>query len=455
MSSITFSGLSTGIDTASMIEQLVNLERVPINQLQQRKSNYQNQISIVQNLNSKLQALQTKAQDLDTLEEFLSYETTSSDNEYISVSATGKANPGSYSIDVQNLAEAERRYSKGFTAKDEAGVAGEGTLTIQVGDGDAVDITIEATDTLESIVSKINSADIEASAGILYDGTNYYLQVSGTETGLENAITISESGGTIDMDLEDAAANIVQAAEDSVIVMDGFTITSASNEVTTAIPGVTLTLHSDTTAADVDPVDINISPNSKEIQDKIKGLVDAYNSVVSIIHQEFSFDGEAKGANRLTGDSTLRGVQMQLGQLLSSSLDDLPGSLTALSQLGIKSQNDGTISIDTTALEEAIADDARGVAELFSGTSDHAIEGLGDKLDALIETFVDYSEGILTAKINGMNSTVASIQKSIDRQEAYVDKFEEKLRAQFTSMEVTMSSLMSQSNFLASQQFAW
>jgi flagellar hook-associated protein 2 len=146
---------------------------------------------------------------------------------------------------------------------------------------------------------------------------------------------------------------------------------------------------------------------------------------------------------------------MQLGQLLSSSLDDLPGSLTALSQLGIKSQNDGTISIDTTALEEAIADDARGVAELFSGTSDHAIEGLGDKLDALIGTFVDYSEGILTAKINGMNSTVASIQKSIDRQEAYVDKFEEKLRAQFTSMEVTMSSLMSQSNFLASQQFAW
>ena len=443
------------MDTATMIEQLVNLERVTINQMEQRKSNYQNQISIVQNLNSKLQALQTKSQDLDTLEEFLSYETTTSDSDYVTVSATGKANPGSYSIDVLNLAQSERRYSKGFSAKDEAGVAGEGTLTIQVGDGDAVEISVEATDTLESIVSKINSADLEASAGILFDGTSYYLQISGTETGAENALTISESGGTLDMDLEDTAANIVQAAEDAQIVMDGFTISSASNKVTTAIPGVTLTLNEETTAEGVDPVNVKISPNSDEIQKKIKGLIDAYNAAISVIHNEFRFDGEAKDASRLTGDSTLRGVQMQLNMLFSSSIGDLPGSLQALSQLGIKSGTDGTLSIDSTVLGEAIAKDARGVAEFFAGTGDHEVDGLADKLDALIDTFVDYSEGILTAKINGMNSSVASIQKSIDRQEEYVDKFEEKLRAQFTAMEVTMSSLTSQSNFLSSQSSVW
>ena len=450
MSSITFSGLSTGIDTASMIDQLVSLERVSINQMEQRKSAYQNQISIVQSLNSKLQNLQNKAKDLDTLEEFLSYQTETSDSDFVGISATGNASPGAYSITVDALATAERRYSAGIADKSVAGLAGEGTLTIQVGDADAVDITIEADDTLEDIAAKINSADIEASAGILYNGTNYYLQISGTETGAENAISITEGVG-INLDLDDATANIVQAASDAQIQMDGFTISSASNEVTNAIPGVTLTLKDTTT----DPVNVNISPNTKAVKDKIQGFVDAYNAVTSLIHDEFKFTGEAKSAGRLTGDSTLRGIQMQLARTLSSSVDDLPGSLKALSQIGIKSDKDGSISIDSTVLEEAIADNARGVAELFAGTSDHEVDGVSDQLNTLIETFVDYSEGILTAKINGMNDVVSSIQKSIDNQETYVDKYEEKLRSQFTAMEVTMSGLMSQSNYLASQQGVW
>ena len=451
MSGISFSGLSTGIDTASMIDQLVSLERVNINQMNQRKSNYQSQISIVRNLNSKLQTLQTRAKDLDTLEEFLAYESSTSDEDAIGISATGKANPGSYSIAVENLATAERRYSKGFSAEDVAGVAGAGTLSIQVGDGDAVDITVEATDTLESIVSKINSADVEASAGILYDGTSYFIQISGTQTGLENALTITESGATLDMDLDDASANIVQNAGDAKIIMDTFTIYSASNEVTSAIPGATLSLNSETT----ENVNITISANSKAIQDKIKGFVDAYNDVVSLIHNEFRFDGEAKGAGRLTGDSTLRSVQMQLNQVISSSIENLPGGFKALSQLGIKSDQSGDLKINSSTLSEAIAKDARGVAELFAGTSDHKVDGLGDTLNDLIETFVDYSAGVLTAKINGMNRSVDSINTSIERQEEYIQKYEDKLRAQFTSMEVTMSSLMSQSNYLASQQFVW
>ena len=450
MSAVTFSGLSSGIDTASMIEQLVKLESVSITQMEQRKRDYQSQISIVQNLNSKLQTLQNKAKDLDTLEEFLSYETETSDTDLLSVSATGNANPGSYDIYVDSLAKAERRYSKDFTDKDVAGLAGEGTLTIQVGSDDAVDITVEADDTLEDIVSKINSADLNASAGLLYDGTSYYLQISGKETGLENAITINENGTSLDLD--DAVANITQAASDASIRMDTFTITSATNEITEAIPGVTLTLHEEDSTT---PVNINIAPNSSEIEGKIKEFVDAYNSVMSVIHNEFKFTGEAKDAGRLTGDSTLRSVQLQINQIVSSSNSDLPGNIQALSQLGIKSDNNGQLTIDSTELADAITNDTKGVAELFAGTSDHSVGGLGDNLNSLIETFVDYSEGILTAKINGMNRTVSSIDTSIERQENYVAKYEEKLRAQFTSMEVTMSSLMSQSNFMANQKFLW
>ena len=453
MSAISFSGISTGMDTATMITQLVNLERTGINQLQSQKQDYQSRISIVQNLNSKLQALQTTAQGLSTVEKFLSYETETSDSDFVTVSASGKATPGNYSILVDKLASAERRYSKGFTAKDEAGSAGEGTLTIQVGTDDAVNVDVTADDTLESIVAKINSADVNATAGILFDGTSYYLQISGKETGAENAISISESGASLDMDLEDAVANIVQAADDASIRMDDFTITSASNEVTTAVPGVTLRLQDVTDPTT--PVNISISPNSKAVTTKISEFVKAYNNVVSIIHNEFSFSGEAKDAGHLVGDSTLRSVQMQLSQIITSAIDELPGGITALSQLGIKSGSDGSLTLDETALGEAITNNAGGVAQLFAGTPDHTVAGLGDKLDTLIDSFVDYSNGILTAKINGMNSSITTIDRSIGRQEEYVSKYEDKLRSQFTAMEVMVSGLQSQSNFLSSQKFLW
>ena len=313
MGAITFSGLTSGLDTGAMIDQLVRIEGTTKQQLEQRKRDYQSQISIVQNLNSKLQALQTKMQDLDTLDEFLAYDTTTSDDDYVSVLATGSASPGSYSVDVSWLAESERRYSKGFDSKDTAGVAGVGTLTIQVGSDTAVPIEIAATDTLEDIAATINSEDLAVTAGILFDGTSYYLQLSGTETGADNALTVTESdepGDTLHMALDDddPELNIQQTAKNAQILMDGFTISSASNEVTTAIPGVTLTLNDQTTSS----VNIAISPSSTAITDKIEGFVEAYNDVISIIHSEFEFAGEAKDQSRLAGDSTLRSIQMQL-----------------------------------------------------------------------------------------------------------------------------------------------
>jgi flagellar hook-associated protein 2 len=360
--------------------------------------------------------------------------------------------PGSYKIEVEQLAQTERRYSKGFDDSDAAGVAGEGTLSIQVGTEDAVEVEVEATDTLQDIVAKINAADVGVSAGILFNGTQYFVQLSGVETGADNSLTVTE-GGTLDMDLDDASANIVQDAQDAQIKMDGFTITSASNDVTTAISGVTLSLHAET--ATDETVDVSILSSMPDISEKVEGFIDAYNEVVSIIRSEFAYTGEAKSAGRLAGDSTLRNLQMQLSTMITSSLDDLTGDYTALSQIGIKSGTDGQLSLDKEIFAEALSEDAEGVSQIFSGTGDEGVQGIADKLDDLIEMFVDFSDGLLTAKVNGINATIKGIDKSIERQEEHLTKYEERLRAQFTSMEVMMNTLVSQGNFLASQSFLW
>ncbi|MBN2802267.1 MAG: flagellar filament capping protein FliD [Deltaproteobacteria bacterium] len=441
---ITFSGLGSGIDTASMISQLVSLERIPINNMNTEKSNYSSKIKILQGINSSLQSLQTKSKEMDTAGEFLSYGVTSTNSDAIKGTATGSATPGTYDINITQLAKAERTYSDGFTDKDVAGVTGDGTLSITVGSADQVDITVEATDTLEDIVSKINSSDANVTAGLVYTGTEYKIQVNGNETGAENGITFAESG-TLALNL-DEAANQYQVAQDALLTIDDNPIKSSNNEVTDAVPGVTLNLK-ETTSSEFQ---LTVAPETASIEQNVKDFVTSYNSIMSKINSEFAFTGEAKGDNHLTGDSTLQSLQRQLGSIVSSSIGGLKGTYSLMSELGIKTSSDGTLTIDSTKLSAAVASDPTGVAELFSGTSDHSVDGLADKMDALVEQFINSSDGILTNKTASFNSTIDNLNDRIDRQEAYVTKFEENLRRKFTSMEVLMSSLTAQGNQLLS-----
>ncbi len=449
MSPITFSGISSGIDSGAIIDQLVSAERAPIRRLEQSRSDYQSQLSILQSVNSKLQSLQTKASGLKTIGDFLSYTTTTADDEKVTATASGTATPGRYNIEITQLAKAERTYSDAFTDETEEGAAGAGTLTIDLASEDAVDVEILATDTLEDIVNKINASDAEVSAALISTQAGYKIQVNANDTGTDHAITFSESGSLI-LNL-DVAGNQYQAAQNAEFSIDGFDIISQSNEVSDTISGVTLSLLEQTTGA----VEISVSPEPTQIKDRVTEFVDAYNEVMGLVHTELDFNGTAKGSDRLAGDSTLRSIQFQLSSTLSSAVDNLTGGFSALSQLGITTSSDGSLTVDETDLEAAIAEDPVGVAQVFAGTADHSVDGIADQLDDLIETFVDFSDGILSSKKKGLNRTITNINQSIERQEESVALFEQRMIQQFTDLEVAMSKLTSQSNFMASQSFLW
>lgn len=447
MSAITFSGLGTGMDTAAIIDQLVSLERGGIRKLETRKSDYNSQIKIFQNINSNLSTLRTKAQDLSSISDVLSYSTTSSDADKVGISANGNAKPGSYAVTVSQLAQSQRTYSSTFESSTTAGVAGAGTLSIQVGSEDAVDIAIEADDTLEDIVSKINATDTDTTASLIETVDGWRLQVSGTETGADNAVSFTETGVTLGL------TNTVQTAQDALITVDGFNVQSSTNQVDSAIPGVTLNLKEET---DVDEtITVNVTADSNTTRSKIQGLVDTYNSIVSMIRAENAYTGEAKGGNRLTGDSTLRSLQMQMGTMISSALEGLEGNFSSLAEIGISTDRTGQLSIDSTKFDEAMNQDAVGVAQILAGTADGSAEGIADKLETLVDNFIDYSDGIITARVSGLNERIKQIDVSIGREETRVLSFEDRLRAQFTAMETMVNTLNSQSSFLAQQTGAW
>src|SRR5262249_3787663 len=154
------------------------------------------------------------------------------------VSASGAAQPGAYDVNVTKLAKEQRTYSNAFSAN---ALNMSGNLDLAVG-GTSKQIAVTASDTLNTIADKINGAGLRVGASVFYDGTNYRLQVRGLDTGAANAVTFGGTGGIGDQLGLNVAANTKQSAQDAALTVDGFAITSKTNQVTGAIPGVTLAL---------------------------------------------------------------------------------------------------------------------------------------------------------------------------------------------------------------------
>ena len=299
----------TGLDTNGIVNQLIELERLPIQRLSARQDTFRSQSRRFEELSASLSSLSDAAQNLNERSEVLLSNASSSDETRLSTTATGDASLGTYRLNVTQLAQAERTYSDTFAAKDQAGLFGTGTLSIDVGTNGTVDIDVTAADTLETLADKINASDARVSAGVVFDGSAYRLQVGGEETGAANAITFTETGLSLGLD---NPANELVSAQDAVFDIDGLAMTSASNTVTEAIAGVSFELLN-TTETD-SPVAISVARSESDFTDSVRSFVDAYNDVVGKINAEFDSNGLGGSSASLSGDSTLRTLQSQLSQ---------------------------------------------------------------------------------------------------------------------------------------------
>jgi len=434
MSSVSFGGLASGIDTDSLVSSLVYAERAPIRAMESKQQTYNSSLSSVQSLNSKLQALQTKLEEMMDLGDFLAYTATSSDDDYFTASATGDASPGTYDVQTLQLAQAERTYSDLFTSKSEAGVAGVGTLKIQVGsdEEDLVEIEVTAEDDLADIVDKINASDAEVTASLMSTGSGYRIQVASKESGLENAIAFEETGSLI-LNL-DAAGNEYKAAKDAQVKVDGTTITSSTNDIEDVITGVTLHLKKVQTESE----QLTVAADETTVKNNIQGFVTAYNDIMSFLKSD------------QTADSTMRNLQSQMSMKIASALDGMSSQYKALSQIGIKTNSNGSLSLDEDDLADALESDPTGVARLFVGNEEEEVSGISAIFDDLVDSYISSVDGILVAKKQGLNDAISSLDDSISQAEERLDKYETGLRAKFTQMELALSTLNSQSSYLSS-----
>jgi flagellar hook-associated protein 2 len=437
-------GIMSGLDSNSIIEQLVALERVPIQKLQSRQATLTAQKSLLTNIQTALSELRSRMLELDTDAELLAYQASSSRESALQVTASGAASPGTHTARVLQAARAEQDRSAQFASPDAEVKAGSLTLSVQ--GQTPVEVAIAEGDSLEDVAYEINRSGARVSAAVIDTGSGAYLTLYALDTGhvigspQDDAVQITESyTGATGSEL--GLAQTVQA-QNAAIELDGLTVERRTNLMTDVLAGLELEVRDDTGQPDVV---VKVEPDSEGLRENLQGFVDAYNKVLGLLHGQFVYT-EGSTAGVMFGDGTLRGLMQRLQIQVGDRVAGSTGRFENLSAIGLKTAKDGTLSVDSAALEEAMQADFRGIAALFTTAS----SGLADRLEAVIDDYVDPLDGILPMRSKGIEQRYDNLDDQITRMEDRVTAYEERLVAQFTQLETVISQLKSQQSYLSS-----
>lgn len=444
------------LDVGSLVSQLMAVERQPIDRLNTKVSSYQAKISSFGTLKGLVSSFQTAVQGVSS--SLQGFSATASDTSVFSASAASTATAGTYAINVTTLAKATRLAAAGQTSDTAVLSVGASTVRVTVGTTDT-DIAIAADATLQDIRTAINAANIGVSATIIQDGTSapYRLALSSDSTGTANAInniTVLAGGDATINDLlaynpTDNPPGVVTmtapvSATDAAFTVNGIQIVNASNTVTDAIAGVTLTLTKEGT-----PATLTVARDTGAVTTAVSGFVDTYNALVSQLKSRSAYGTTSATAGTLAGDGTVRMMLDQLRGIFMTAVST--GTLTSLSQIGIATQANGTLKLNSSTLNSALANDFSGVNNLFSSAAGPAT-GYATRLDAWATTVVQ-TGGLIDTRTTNLNTSVSGYNDQISKLENRMATLQKQYTSTYTKLNLLLSSMNSTSAYLT-QQFA-
>ena len=463
--SISFNGLGSGLAVSDIVDALVNAEQAPAEaRLNTKEANLTTDISAVGALKSALEKVQTSMEALGDSDKYQQRSTSGTDD-FISISADENAQPGSYNVKVDALAQAHKLSSPAFAA-DEA--VGAGVITIGSGTN-SFSTVLSATNTLEDLRDQINNGPYTGNdsndsvvATIVTSDTGQHLVLTSKETGEDNAITISvqdddgnntDTGGlsrlaydVSDTDPANHTANLteVNAAQNAQITIDGtLTISSNTNEFSNVIDGVDITAKKPHDTDD-DISDISVTENNNNIKTGLNSFISSYNELLELSNT-LGASGE-DGVGVMAGDSLLRGVMSKLRDTITDSVN-VGGSSLSLSQLGVTTDRYGVLSLDSDTLNEQIKSDVSLVQQFFVGSND---DGFAQSFDDLVSFYTD-SDGIIQNRIDSKTNQLDDLD---DQRESLTSKMESlsaRLYSQYNAMDLLVASLNNTSSYVQAQ----
>lgn len=455
-SSISFGGLGNGIDFGQVVDQLVKVERLPIDQLNTEKDTLQSKLTDYGSVADKLLALQTASDSLRLSTAFDQASSTVSDPTALTVSAAPTAPPGSYLIRMTQLAQSHQITNKAATAvaspTTDIVSGASATFTFRAGSGANQTITLSDSATLEDLRTQINDLAAGVTASIVNAGSDstpaYRLILTATATGASNGVTIVADGTTLDFANGGGTGGVdtLQAAQDAIVILgdptqNPVTLQRSSNVITDAIPDVTLSLTTTTTS----PVSVNVTRDNSAVKANIQNFVKAYNDIVTFVNKETAYDVTTKTGALLHNETSVKGFVSQIRQALSSSITGLT-TYTSAGEIGFKTNRDGTITLEDTKLDNALSTNYNAVKSLFINQA--TVAGVAQRVNQAIDSINDVVSGSLTGRKSSLTDQINRLTDQISRKETAISAYEERLKIQYARLDSLLSQLKGQTNFL-------
>lgn len=446
-------GIGSGMDIDAMVGALVSAEKAPKEaQLNRLESATTTKISALGTLRTALSSFQTALKDLNDIKLFENRSAKSSNTDLLTATASKTAQSGTYSVKVEQLATGSKTATAALSSDFKTTAAG--TLTVQVGSGDGVDVAIGADASLEDVKNALNAAlkDSGVSANLLTDPSTgkTRLVMSSSTTGAGEDVSITASNAALEelaISTEEKATadagGVLERAQNAKFSIDGLAMQSKTNKVENAIPDVTLNL---VAADDKKAITVTVAQDQAGVTANIKKFVDAYNNLIKTTNSLTSVTKVGDDGKPLTGglvgDSSVRSILSGIqNELVSVGGSD---GVRMLSDLGITTQKDGTLGIDNDKLKTALESNFDAVGKFFTGDT-----GLMKRLDSRVEGF-NQTGGILAQRVTGLETTNADIKAQREKLALRIESMTARLYAQFNAMDTMVAQLSNTSSWLES-----
>lgn len=443
MTAIRFSGMASGLPP-NIVEQIMEAERIPLKQMESKKSDDDSKLTLVTDLETKVTDITKTVADMVGRRGFTTNKLTSADPTILDGTVDPeKVVTGDWQVEVLRLAQKPGALTNGFPDKDKTQL-GVGYLRIDTPEGRKEVYLNPSNNTLDGAAQAINSSGLAVRAQVLNDRKDpenpFRLLVTGLETGNDKQVIFPKLymlDGDKDLFFEDSKPSL-----NAIVKVDGFEMEVEDNKLKDVIPGVTLDLKQ---AAPGRPINVGVKEDYEKISGKIKEFVDAYNAALGFIQNQAKIQKDKSGRQRLGplgGDGLLRSVEASLRRVIMNPQMGVDSNISRVSELGVEFSRAGTLSFTQEKFNKKLATDARAVANFLQG--DGFQTGFISAVKREVGNMTNGVFGPLANRKKGLTDKIANIDKRLEMKERQLEKKEDSLRKKFSDLETKMSGLQSQ-----------
>ena len=464
---ISSAGIGSGLDVASIVSQLLSIERAPIRQLQSEAGKLQTQISAFGRVQSALSTLRDSSVKLTQADTWRAAKATSSDTTALSATATGAAQAGGYNINVTRLAGSQT-LSTGNYANASASI-GSGILRIELGNFDAlpplpkagsgmVEVVIApGENSLSAIRDKINNAGAGVVASVVNDVSGARLVLRSSQTGLENGFRVQVldddgsngnatglSALSFDPSSGISTMSRPQQAQNALASINGVAVESATNTLDKTVEGLSFQLRKVGTA------EVQVEPDTDALKKSVDEFVKAYNESIKLLREQTRYDPATKQAGPLQGDRSGTTILMQLRGMFTGSGGN-SGVFSRLADVGLDLDTDGMIKVNSTKLSAALAQGPE-MQKLFANidATTPANQGFAKRFEGWLKLSLD-SDGTLDSRTQSLQARVKNNEAARERMEDRVARSEVRLMRQYSALDTRMGQLSGLASYVSQQ----